>query len=153
MSKHDIESSLVWMGLGILFIIGSLKQGLFRRGIPGPGFLPFIVAIILVGLSLMIFIPALIKKVEVQTTKEITYLEKHTFKRISLAIFALFAYAISLKNMGYVLTTFLFMLFMPRILESIGWVKIFFLALLTAIFSYYLFFELEVQLPQGIFGM
>lgn len=153
MSKHDIESSLVWMGLGILFIIGSLKQGLFRRGIPGPGFLPFIVAIILVGLSLMIFIPALRKKEEVQTTKEIAYLEKHTFKRISLAIFALFAYAISLKNMGYVLTTFLFMLFMPRILESIGWVKIFFLALLTAIFSYYLFFELEVQLPQGIFGM
>ena len=64
MKNRDLHSSMFWMGFGVLFVVGSLQQGLLRKGIPGPGFLPFILGIVLMGLSLMIFIPALSKKEE-----------------------------------------------------------------------------------------
>ena len=62
MKNRDLVSSLFWMGFGILFLIGAMVQGLIRRGIPGPGFVPFIVAAVLICLSLSVFFPALVKK-------------------------------------------------------------------------------------------
>ncbi len=140
------------MGFGALFLIGALKQGLIRKGIPGPGFVPFIVAVILISLSLMVFIPALAKKREEGQTSERPkfFPEKDSFKRISLALFALFAYGAALEYGGYILTTFAFMLFMSRLIERIKWTRVFAIAFLTAVLSYLLFFALEVQLPPGI---
>ena len=60
MRTRDLVSSLFWMGLGMAFLIGSLMQGLIRRGVPGPGFLPFLTGAALIVLSLMVFIPAFI---------------------------------------------------------------------------------------------
>lgn len=155
MKNRDLLSSFFWMVFGALFLIGALKQGLIRKGIPGPGFVPFIVAIVLISLSFMVFIPALSKKTEGnQTTGSPKFFpEKGSFKKIFLALIALFAYGVALEYGGYILTTFVFMLFMSRLIEQIRWTKVFMIAFLTAILSYLLSFALEVQLPQGILGI
>lgn len=155
MKNSDLLSSLFWMGLGILFLIGALQQGLIRKEVPGPGFLPFIVAIILISLSLMLFIPALVKKRETNGAieKPQFFPEKDSLKKIFLSILALFAYGIALDYGGYMLTTFVLMLFMPRLIEPIRWIKLFILAFLTAVLSYLLFYVLEVRLPIGILGI
>jgi hypothetical protein len=153
--NRDLLSSLFWMGFGALFLIGALKQGLIRKGIPGPGFVPFIVAIILISLSLMVFIPALGKRREgSQTTESPKFFpEEESFKKIFLALIALFVYGVALEYGGYILTTFAFMLFMSRLIERIKWIKVLAIAFLTAVLSYLLFFALEVQLPEGILGI
>jgi hypothetical protein len=41
MKQRDLVSSIIWMALGGLFVAGVLQQGLMRRAVPGPWFLPF----------------------------------------------------------------------------------------------------------------
>lgn len=149
MKNRDLFSSLFWMGFGVLFLIGALQQGLMRKGVPGPGFLPFISGIILISLSFMVLIPALGDEKKKWGAK--FFPERDSWKKISFALLALFAYGVSLGYAGYLLTTFLFMLFIMRLLEPVIWRTVLIVALATAIFSYLLFvFLLEVQLPVGI---
>ena len=156
MKKRDLLSSFLWMGFGALFLVGSLQQGLVRKGIPGPGFLPFIAGIVLIALSLMILISALGNKEEEMEAIERRkfFPERDSLKKILFTLIFLFAYVISLEYAGYLLATFLFMLLISRRIESHSWKTLFILAISTAILSYLLFVVLlEVQLPPGILGI
>ena len=155
MRNRDILSSLVWLGLGILFLIASLREGLFRKGIPGPGFLPFITALILIALSLMVFLPAVNRKEEERDKKiEKIFPEKDSFKKVSLGLMALFLYGMALEYIGYIVTTILFMVFTFRLMEREKWKGPLLFAISTAVISYFLFVVLlEVQLPGGFLGM
>jgi putative tricarboxylic transport membrane protein len=155
MRKRDILSSLVWLGLGLLFMIASLREGLFRKGIPGPGFLPFITALALIALSLMVFLPAVNRKKEERDEKvEKFFPEKDSFKKIALGLMALFLYGMALEYIGYIVTTILFMVFTFRLMEREKWKGPLLFAVSTAVISYLLFVVLlEVQLPGGFLGM
>ncbi len=37
-----VIAALLWMMFGIVYLFGAMKQGLFLKGVPGPGFLPFL---------------------------------------------------------------------------------------------------------------
>ncbi len=156
MKKRDRASSLFWMGFGVLFVISAWQQGLLRRGVPGPGFLPFICGIVLIGLSLMVLIPALGAGKNGKGgggEQEKFFPEKGSRRRLAYALTALVAYGICLPYLGFLLTTFVFMLFMLRLMEPQKWIWVFLLSLSTAILAYLLFAAMEVQLPQGILGM
>jgi len=153
MSRRDIWSGLVWAGVGIIFVVGSLRAGLFRKGIPGPGFLPFVIAMSLIVLSFMIFFPALSRKKEDAVKIENFSPEKESFKKVLLGLMALFAYGFALEYTGYLITTFVFMIFTSRIMERGKWTGPLIMAVLTAVLSYLLFVSLEVQLPRGVLGI
>jgi uncharacterized membrane protein len=156
MKKRDRASSLFWLGFGILFVIGAWQQGLVKKGVPGPGFLPFICGIVLIGLALMVLIPALgsgKKEDEGGAAQEKFFPEKGSRQRLIYALTALVAYGICLPYLGFLLTTFVFMLFMFRLMEPQKWFRVFLLSLATALLAYLLFAALEVQLPQGFFGI
>lgn len=152
MKKRDWLSSLIWMGLGALFIGGGLQQGLMREGAPGPGFLPVLTGMALIVVSLFVFIPALCRREE--DGERIPFFpERGSFKKWLLALIALIAYCFALTRVGYVLTTFVFMTFMARIMEPRAWTISLLVALLTTVVTYVLFVVLlEVQLPQGLLG-
>ena len=152
MKNRDLVSSIIWMALGGIFVVGALQQGLMRRGVPGPGFLPFFSGLALIFVSLFVFIPALSQRGKVRE-QQISFLERDSFRKILLALIALFAFGIAMEYVGYLLTTFLFMFFVARIMEPKGWRTIALLAFLTAVLSYLLFVVLlEVQLPKGLLG-
>jgi len=154
MRNREILSSLVGLGLGTLFLIGSLREGLFRKGVPGPGFLPFITALALMGLSLMVFFPALGKKKGEKEAVEKFFPEKDSFRKILLGLGALFLYGVSLEYLGYISTTILFLVFTFRLMEREKWKGPLFFAVSTAFLTYLLFVVLlEVQLPKGILGI
>ncbi|MBI5968485.1 MAG: tripartite tricarboxylate transporter TctB family protein [Deltaproteobacteria bacterium] len=156
MKNRDLFSSLFWMAFGVLFLVGALQQGLMRKGVPGPGFLPFISGIILISLSLMVLIPALRKQKKERGAwgREKFFTERDSLKKILLALMALFAFGFSLGYAGYLITTFLFILFIMRLMEPIIWRTVLITAFATVIFSYLLFVVLlDVQLPQGILGL
>lgn len=155
MKNRDLFSSLFWMAFGVLFLVGAWQQGLMRKGVPGPGFLPFISGIVLISLSLMVLIPALGDKKEERGAgeKEKFFPQRDSPRKILLALVFLFAYGISLEYAGYLLTTFLFMVFISRLVEPERWRTVLILAFFTSVLSYLLFVVLlEVQLPKGILG-
>lgn len=155
MPSRDIVSSLVWLGVGIVFLIGGLHAGLFRRGIPGSGLLPFVVALSLMALSLIVFFSALTrKKGGARRGGEKFFPERDSFKKISFGLIALFLYGVALEFIGYLATTFIFLLFTFRLMERAKWQTPLVLAVSAAILSYLLFvILLEVQLPRGIIGI
>ena len=151
MRQRDIISSLVWMLLGALFTVGGLQQGLMRRGVPGPGFLPFLSGIALVLVSLFVLLPALARARE--TARRAFFPERESFRKVAIALAALFGFGIAMEYLGYLITTFLFMLVLGQIIERRGWGGVFALASGTAVISYLLFVVLlEVQLPKGVLG-
>jgi putative tricarboxylic transport membrane protein len=151
MKQRDLVSSIIWMALGGLFVAGALQQGLMRRGVPGPGFLPFFSGVALIFASLFVLIPALRKK---ETAENVAFFPEHdSFRKILFALVALVAFGMVMEYAGFFLTTFFFMLFATRIMEPNGWRIVTVLAFLTAVLSYLLFvFLLEVQLPKGLLG-
>jgi len=153
MRRRDIWSSLVWLGVGIAYLVGSLGAGLFRKGIPGPGFLPFIIALSLIVLSFMVFFPALSRKKDDAIEVEDFFPEKESFKKVLFGLIALFAYGFALEYTGYIIATFVFMIFTSRIMERGKWTGPLIMAVLTAVLSYLLFVSLEVQLPRGVLGI
>ena len=156
MKNRDLIGSLFWIAFGAFFIAGSLKVGLIRKGIPGPGLVPFISAIILVFLALIIFIPALRSKKagEREEEKEDVSLKRAGLAKSSIALLVLFAYGYFLEYSGYFFTTLVFMLLVSRLIESPKWRTSFILAVVTAVVSYILFvMVLGIQLPTGIWGI
>jgi len=151
MRQRDIISSLIWILLGALFTVGGLQQGLMRRGVPGPGFLPFLSGVALVLVSLFVLLPALVQARE--TARRAFFPERESFRKVAIALAALFGFGIAMEYLGYLITTFLFMLVLGQIIERRGWGGVLALASGTAVISYLLFVVLlEVQLPKGVLG-
>lgn len=156
MKKRDRASSLFWMGFGILFVIGAWQQGLIHKGVPGPGFLPFICGIALILLSLMVLFPALVagkNKNGEGGEPENFFPEEGSGRRMVYTVTALVAYGICLPYLGFLLTTFVFMLFTLRLMEKQKLIRVILLSLSIAIPAYLLFAALDVQLPQGMWGI
>jgi len=150
MKNRDLFSSIIWIIIGGLFVVGAFEHGLMRRGIPGPGFLPFFSGAALIFTALFVLIPALRRKEKLP--ENILSIERGSFTKILLAVGALVAYGIVIEYAGFFLTTLFFMLFALRLKET-RWRFITSLALVTAAVSYLLFVVLlELQLPKGLLG-
>ena len=154
MKRRDLISSLFFIGMGIIFSIGAIEYGVGNLGHPGPGLLPLFAGVLLIFLSSLHIFFSVVKKgkVEIKQIEEF-FPGKDSLKKMSLALFGLFAYGILLEYLGYGITTFLFMIFALRYVESQRWMTAFLSALLVAIFSYILFvYLLKAQMPTGILG-
>ena len=74
--------------------------------------------------------------------------------RIAGTVAAILGYSFILTDLGFVSSTFLLMLFMFRIIFSLGWRMSSLTALITSLCAYLLFkVWLGVQLPAGYLGM
>ena len=154
MKKRDRVSSIFCLGVGVAFFVASWLTGLITQGIPGAGFFPFLCGVILIGLSLIVLISSFGQKNKDERGEEEKFFpEKGAVKRLTYTLAALVAYGICLPHGGFILTTFVFMLFMLRIIEPQRWSRVFLISVSTAVLAYFLFAALEVQLPQGIFGI
>jgi len=148
MNKRDLVSSVFWMGFGAVFAIGGLQQGLFRQGIPGPGNLPFIVGLICFGLSLVVFIQAFRQG---PLSFNNFFPHESSIQKLMLALVSIFGYGFLLRRLGFVLTTFIFLLFSLCFIGREKLVTAFVFSAVVAILSYLLFISLQVELPKGIF--
>lgn len=153
MRHLDMVSSLFWFMIGTVYCIISLEYGLFDSGMPDAGLLPLIAGLTLTILSITVFINAVKKKNE--NLKFKFFPEIDSWKKVSVSVLALITYMILMQHLGFIGTTFLFMLFLliffsqPR-----RWIFIIVVSFLTVVsFQIVLVTFLKVQLPRGIFGM
>lgn len=148
-TKHlDLGSSAFWVLFSVLVAWGSYHLRLGTLHKPGAGFLPFLAACVLAGLSLILLIQSFLKRGEEEPG---TGPEKVRWPKALLIPGFLLGYALGLERLGFVITTFLLLFLLLKLIEPQSWPRTILIALLGSVFSY-LFFQswLQVQLPQGL---
>ncbi len=146
MKIADWGSSLFLMifGAAVAWQAEKLSFGSFRA--PGPGFFPYCLGLILMGLSLVVLVQGVRKKAGLPETG----LRRD---KVSIALAAIFAYALVLDFLGYLLSSFILMSVLIRITVKKAWWFAPVLACLISLASYILFkVWLKVLLPAGFWG-
>jgi len=151
MNKYDRTSSLVWLAFSLLICIESFRLPLGSVREPGPGFLPLLVGVILAGLSAICFLQG--RRVPSAGPKGVWY-PAERWKNLIWVLFSLFAYALLLDILGFLITTFLFLVCLFRFgMETQRWTRSLAGSAIASV-SCYAVFELwlRTQLPKGILG-
>lgn len=139
----DRYASIVFLLIGVLFIVESRKISASSYGSNvGPDIFPIGLGILLVLLSIKLFIETAKMK------KEDTKGEKPDYKRFLIIFGAAVLYVVLLEPLGYVITTFLFLVVGFQVLEKGGWLKTIAIAAAFSFGVYYLFvMVLQGSLP------
>ncbi|MEH7332557.1 tripartite tricarboxylate transporter TctB family protein [Neobacillus drentensis] len=141
--KFDRVASIVFLAVGVLFIVGSRHISSSSYGsVVGPDIFPFILGILLVLLSIRLFF-------EANQSKGATgNKEKLDYKPFLIIFVATLLYILTLETIGYVITTFLFLLVCFQTMER---KKLIMSIIISAAFSglvYFLFVDvLKGTLP------
>jgi len=139
-------TSVVLLVAGVAIAIGSLRYDFGSFDTPGAGFLPFFSGLAIAGFSAITFIQTL--RSGWLPLREMW--EGTRWQRAAIATACLLLYSAFLKDLGFLMATFLLMTYLFRMLEASSWKATVFSALLTTL-GFYLVFQtwLEAQLPRG----
>ena len=146
MRVSDIGSSLFFMAMGAFLAWQSVALNIGTPRVPGPGFFPFCLGLILAGISLIIFF---------QGMKRPSHAPEKGLKRsrVLIALGAIFAFALALEHVGYLVSTFLLIWLLLKLMVKKAWWFAPGVACLVSLVSYILFkVWLKVLLPGGWLG-
>ncbi len=149
MARRDLLSSAAWFVIGLVFCGGALRYKLTHLGAYGPGFYPFVMGCVLVVLSAALIIVSFRNRGEAATDSDSA--APGGARRIIFVLIALFGYGAALPYAGFLVTTFLLIVFLLRYIEPVRWPPVIVISLATTLASYALFVRwLGVQMPRGI---
>jgi putative tricarboxylic transport membrane protein len=135
--KFDRVASIVFLAVGVLFIIGSKHLSSSSYGsVVGPDIFPFILGIFLVLLSIRLFYETF------TAPKQHEQKEKLQYKPFLIIVVATLIYVLALEKVGYCITTFLFLIVCFQTMERGKIIKS---LIISAAFSgiiYYVFVEI-----------
>jgi len=119
---------------------------------PGSGFIFFWVGVIMVGLSLIILLRAI--RLERKAGELKSLWSEVRWKKIISVLLALFVYAYAFTSLGFILSTFLLLIFLFKAVEPQKWSVAIMGAILSALIGYGVFqLWLGSQLPKGLLNI
>jgi putative tricarboxylic transport membrane protein len=147
---HDRTSSIFFLGLSFVVFVGSIQLGIGTTRQPGPGFITFGASGLLGILSFVCLFRTFGKG---KKPAEIIF-RNTLWWRVLLSGLAILAYALVMPTLGYLITTFLLMLFLYGMIREQRWFWVIISSALSSLASYYLFSKLlNCQFPDGLFGL
>jgi putative tricarboxylic transport membrane protein len=142
------RSAVIWLvfaGFAVFSFYEAGKLPFGRTSVPGAGFFPTVLAMLLAMVSLIGLIAALRGNGSDQNQEPLFW------RKMLLTLAALLAFAAIFEFAGYVVTTFLFVMFLLRAVERKSWTQAGAVALSASLVSYILFgLLLGAPLPAGI---
>ena len=144
----DIISSLFCFLFALFFIIESYRFGLGDWGMPGPGYFPIGAGLLFGIISLSVMFSAL-RKVPKEMLRKSP--ERLQWENIVLIIVGMLLYILCFHKLGFILCTFLLVVFFIRIVSHRRWFSSIIIGL-SIVLAFYVFFDilLNAQLPMGI---
>jgi putative tricarboxylic transport membrane protein len=141
------RSAVIWLvfaGFAALSFYEAGKLPFGRTSVPGAGFFPTVLAVLLALISVIGLIA------NYRGNGSFPSPEPLFWKKMLLTLAALVAFAAMFEFAGYVVTTFLFVMFLLRAVERKSWTQAGAVALCAAVVSYILFgLLLGAPLPAG----
>ena len=113
-------SSLVWLGIAIYICVGSLRLSLGTFHNPGPGFLSFYAGLILGGLALVVHLQSR-KAPSAKREAEPIWRNRQRGWKMVLTVLALLVYAVGMNYLGFLISTFIFLAFLLKVIEPQRW--------------------------------
>jgi putative tricarboxylic transport membrane protein len=145
MKKSAIVTSILFLVLALGAFIESMKLPFGRVSAPAAGFFPAVLAVLLALASLFAFVEALRGSHEGAVQGE-----SLTWRKIVLTLGALLVFGFVFERLGYLLATFLFIIFLLRAVERQSWSLAVSVALSASLVSYVVFgLLLGTPLPPG----
>jgi hypothetical protein len=149
MKRPDLWTSAFWLLIGLSFTCGGFRYGFGSWTDPGSGWFSVLFGLTLSGLSLGLLLNRLLGAGTRGASKPF-WLTNDGARAVVGTILALVAYALVLKQTGYLVTSFLLSLFLLRFISALRWSKSLIAAFLFAGVSYLLFaVVLGANLPEG----
>jgi putative tricarboxylic transport membrane protein len=143
-NKRDMIFAVVLVPLGIAVIIGALRLKLGTPLHPGAGFFPFLIGIVLIALSILLFMRAWLRGGRAHQP----YSE---WKQASIVVAAQALYVATLESLGYVFSATLLSFAVLRSMEVRSWKALIWATLILSVGAYVLFrYFLGVDLPPGL---
>lgn len=124
MNKNfDRIASIVFMALGILIVVesGKISESAYGSSI-GPKTFPMGLGIILIILSIMLLIETVKYRATYKIAEEHEDISSPNYKRFLIIFVAAVGYVLLLDKLGYVITTFVFLLIGFQTLEKGKWI-------------------------------
>jgi putative tricarboxylic transport membrane protein len=147
--KPDKFTAVFWLGFSIFICIESYRLDIGSYHAPGPGFFPFLLGIIMGILSTILLTLSFGEK----------DVEEHVFNQVKLrnivvVLAALFIYAFFFTTIGFIVSTFVFVLILIGIVERKNWYIVILVSVTSSLLSYLIFkIWLQSNLPKGMFGL
>jgi putative tricarboxylic transport membrane protein len=154
MRKSSLCTTIFWVALGaFVSAYAYIKLGIGKFHAPGSGLMPFLLGVLFGFLALYKLVMALLghgESEEPPKEEEEAGLHGIVYKKVILVVVALFAYAILIEPLGFILTTFFTMTLLFR---SAGFKRWSIAAASSAgvvLITYFLFTYLGVRFPPGV---
>lgn len=139
----ETATSLVLTGLGLAFAAGALRMGMFDDGVPGPGMVPAALGVALAALGMAIAARAVIR----HSNALVLVVDRD----VLAAIFMLFVAILSFEHVGYIVSTFWFLMAGFVLVGRERWLPAAVVAAVATLVTWALFVKaLGVGLPAGI---
>ncbi len=150
MERYDRIFSFIWIGLGVFQCAESFSLGLGSVMEPGTGFMPFVMGLVMIALAIALFLESHFA-IRGNKPPQSSLWSDVYWKRVVYITVIMLGYAIFLPKLGYLLDTFLVMIFLLKSGEPIKWPTAIVVGAVTSVFSYLLFgVWLNVSFPAGI---
>lgn len=154
MKRYYGIESILWLVIGVYTAISAYRLGLGKLRQPGLGFIFFLAASLLIILSIIDLGMALIgkSKTDKDEKNEPIWLGVR-WQKVLLVLTGLSIYAYVFNFLGFLLSTFLLMIFLFKAVEPTKWWKSILGTLITILISYGVFrIWLKVPFPTGVLG-
>jgi putative tricarboxylic transport membrane protein len=146
---RDQKSGLFWFAAGAVITYFSVGYGIGDPATPGPGYIAFVMGILIMLLSGVMVIRDVHKERESLSD---LFRGKNWF-RVTLTVSALLVYTILLPYFGFVLDSILLVYGLILLAGKRSYVVAAITAVLVSGLSYYVFSRLlQVSLPAGLLG-
>jgi hypothetical protein len=159
-ARKEMDSSLVLLLFGVVFLLYDLKYPLDQWANPGPGVFPLLVGAVIVILSGWQLAqevrkpkPQGAKESDKGSRKSITaFLQRNRGEAKPLFMIAVFiVYLLMVKWVGFFVSNFLFVIISSRLMGAKGWGKPIALSAGINLFCYVLFVSwIKLFFPKGI---
>jgi putative tricarboxylic transport membrane protein len=143
-NKRDMIFAVVLIPLGIAVIIGALRLKLGTPLHPGAGFFPFLIGLVLIALSILLFIRGWVEHGKAhQPFSE--------WKQASIVVAAQAFYVVTLDFLGYVFSSIVLSFAVLWSMEVRSWKTLLEASFILSVVAYILFrYILGVDLPPGL---
>jgi putative tricarboxylic transport membrane protein len=152
MKKAEMVASVILLALSGAAIWEALEMPPSASFGPGAGFLPFWLGVLLAALATIMFVSACRRQPTGKDGASVLP-GKHALLTVTSVMVGLTGYILLIEVLGYLVDTFLFVVFLMKVSQRERWLLTLEVALATT-FGLFIIFQmlLRITLPSNMFG-